>query len=267
MTPNLDPDLDPVHSPSPASPFAFPLFVNSLYASVIRHAPTAEAGLGGRLLYVGKLDDDGRALMVAANIAGAASLAATADQVAGKQAIREGVADFLVMDLDEALRILKNEVRKREPVAVCVAAVPEFIEQEMLERGVLPDLIRQFSLSGAPDFPRTAITFGESPQHIAPVAPAEHESILAWSVAEAPAQWLPRLDGIAIECLSADESPSAKILRRWLRFAPRYLGRLAANTRVLRCPEPTANDIARRIRASTQSGEITVPVRIEFVLP
>ncbi len=43
--------------------------------------------------------------------------------------------------LDEALRILKNEIRKRETVAVCVAAAPETVEREMLERGVLPDLL------------------------------------------------------------------------------------------------------------------------------
>ena len=76
--------------------------------------------------------------MVAGNIAGAASLAATADPVAQKQAIREGVVNFLVTSLDEALRILKNEIRKRETVAVCVAASPQAVAAEMLERGVLP---------------------------------------------------------------------------------------------------------------------------------
>ena len=58
--------------------------------------------------------------MRAANIAGAASLSATADVATQKQAIRDGVVDFLVTSLDEAARILKNEIRKRQPVAVCV---------------------------------------------------------------------------------------------------------------------------------------------------
>ena len=53
--------------------------------------------------------------------AGAATLTASASAEAGKQAMREGVVDFLVTTLDEALRILKNEVRKHETVAVCVA--------------------------------------------------------------------------------------------------------------------------------------------------
>ena len=34
--------------------------------------------------------------------------------------MRDGVIDFLVTSLDEALRILKNEMRKRTAVAVCV---------------------------------------------------------------------------------------------------------------------------------------------------
>src|SRR6202021_1354622 len=114
---------------------AFPILVDRFYASLIRHAPSAEAGLGGRLLYVGELNTHSRLLMAAANIAGAASLAATADPAAGKQATRDGIADFLVTDLDEAHRILKNQIRKREPVAVCVASSPESIEEEMLERG------------------------------------------------------------------------------------------------------------------------------------
>jgi hypothetical protein len=285
MTPDLDsgldPELDPTHSPSASPSLLFPLLVDRFYASLIRHAAVAETGLGGQLLYLGELKEDGRAMMVAANIAGVASLGATEDPTAGKQATREGVADFLVTDLDEALRILKNEIRKREPVAVCVAALPASIEQEMIERGVLPDLVRDLNLNlspgmvpemnansnvaGTSDSPRTAITFGGSPTPIAPVAPAQHESLLTWSVDESPAQWLPRLDALAMECLASDESASGHIGRRWLRFAPRYLGRLAASVHVLRCPEPTANEIASRMRASVQSGAVAIPVRIQFI--
>ena len=84
--------------------------------------PGQEPTLGGKLLYIGELDPAGRALAVAGNIAGVASLCASADPAIQKQAVRDGVVDFLVTSLDEALRILKNEIRKREPVAVCVGA-------------------------------------------------------------------------------------------------------------------------------------------------
>jgi len=276
MAPDLDldldfkPDPDPIRVPKLFSPLAFLFLVERFYAGLIHNASSAEAGLGGRLLYVGDLgsghdpkpNQDGRVLMVAANIAGAASLVATADPVTQKQFIHEGVADFLVTSLDEALRILKNEIRRAEPVAVCIAAAHASIEQEMVERGVLPDLVRDLDLAGTAD---RVVPFGGSPVLVAPLDPAEHESIISWGVDEAPAQWLPRLDAIAMDCLAADESLSAQIARRWLHLAPRYLGRLAGNVRVLRCSAPAANGIVERMRAAIQSGKISVPVRIDSV--
>jgi len=99
------------------------------YAALIPTAGSdAEPNLGGKLLYAGELDQEGRALIVAANIAGAASLTATAGSAAQKQAIRGGIIDFLVTSLDEALRILKNEIRKRETVTVCVTAATAAVE-------------------------------------------------------------------------------------------------------------------------------------------
>src|ERR1035437_3667290 len=113
---------------NPSAALEFALQVERCYAGLILaagHGPDAEPSLGGKLLYTGPLDAQASALLVAANIAGAASLTVSAEAAAGKQAIRDGVVDFLVTSLDEALRILKNEIRKRETVAVCVALAPE----------------------------------------------------------------------------------------------------------------------------------------------
>jgi hypothetical protein len=219
---------------NPSPPLDFTLQVESLYTALLRYAspsPGEEQTLGGKLLYAAELDPRGRALLVAANIAGAASLAATADAAAQKQSIRDGVADFLVNSLDEALRILKNEIRKHETVAVCIASAPEDVEREMLERGVLPDLL-------AP---------------IEPAPPAPGEALLTWRVAAAPAQGLPKLDAIALECLPANPDHGA---RRWLRLAPRYLGRLAQGIRILRCEPIVANAIVDRIQSAVARGEI-----------
>jgi hypothetical protein len=263
MPANLDPD--PNRLPKFLPPLAFLVLVERFYASLIHCASSAEAGLGGRLLYVGDFDGNDRALMVAANIAGAASLAVTADPIEPKLAMQDGVADFLVNSLDEALRILKNEIRKREPVAVCVAASPALIEQEMLERGVMPDLVRETSSSDRSELSRVVLFFGGRPTAVASLAPARDESVISWSVNEAPAKWLPRLDAIAMDFFVSDESESAQTARRWLHLAPRYLGRLAGNLRVLRCPNSTAQDLANRMRASVQSGAVGVPVRIEIL--
>jgi len=231
--------LDPI----PSDALEFILRVEERYAALMLSAggcADGEPSLGGKLLYAGELDGQGRALLVAGNIAGAASLAASAGAAAQKQAIRDGVADFLVTSLDEALRILKNEIRKRETVAVCVGTAPEAVEGEMLERGVLPDLL--------PRAGRT-VALGSQP-------------VLSWRVDAAPAHWLPRLDAIALDCVGNIADARSATARRWLRLAPRYLGRLAQGLRLLRCKPEFAQDFAVRVEDAVRRGEIAAAVEI-----
>lgn len=230
-----------LESPSPA--LAFLASVARDYARLIGTTVACpETGLGGKLFYAGELDGEGRALTVAANIAGAATLAATADRGAQRQAVCDGVADFVVTSLDEALRILKNQLRKRETAAVCVTLAPEAAAAEMRERGVAPDLARSDA---------------EAAQS-AETAPQKATGTLTWSVASAPAQWLPRLDAIGLDCLAAEDW----IQRRWLRLAPRYLGRMAGGARLLACDREFASRFAERVRMQVERGEIAVGVEI-----
>src|SRR5262249_35821687 len=153
-----------------------------------------------RLLYAGELDDLGRAMVLAANVAGCATLAATADHAAQKQSIRDGVVDFLVTSLDEALRILKNEVRQRKTVAVCVGATPEPVESEMIERGVLPDLV----FTGSPDQRRNTRDFGADVLEVRLGGPDLNRAWLTWHVQQTPAHWMPKLDTAALDCMEAN---------------------------------------------------------------
>jgi Urocanase Rossmann-like domain len=223
----------------------FALQVERFYSTLIQGAGRSDEppSLGGKLLYAGELDSQGRALLVAANIAGAASLAATADPAAQKQAIRDGVADFLVNSLDEALRILKNEIRKRETVAVCIAGTPDSVQSEMRERGVVPDLLAPLQL----------------------ISDSAGEAVLSWRVSTAPAQWLPKLDAIALSCLEQQGGTEVEPARRWLRLAPRYLGRIAQGTRVLRCGSAVATEMVARVRRAVESGEIATEVLIGLI--
>lgn len=234
--------------PPLSAAFDFLLAVERLYAGLVAAAPGS--GLGGKLLYIGALGPDGRALAAAANIASAASLAVIPGVAAQKQAVREGIIDFLVADLDEALRILKNQLRKREPAAVCIASALEPVEDAMFERGVLPDLlgptVSEMSLRGWPAAARVAS---------APLAAGE--VLVAWSVAAAPALWLPRMDALAAECLPAD----AAAARRWLRLAPRYTGRLAQSVRLLRCPQGAALALSSRVSADADLRD-----HVEFLI-
>ena len=229
---------------------AFAMKVHALYWQVIGSAqsraaqPVPDAGLGGSLLYAGFLDDRGRALLIAGNISGCATLAVSSDSLAHKQAIRDGVIDFLVNSLDEALRILKNEIRQRKTVAVCVAAQPEAIEAEMLDRGVHPDLDRS-AVESAP-----ALDLG-SPDRV----------LVSWQIASSPARWMPRLDNIALDYLAPDDFWH----RRWLRLSPRYLGRPAQSFRLFWMPARSRSPFLREIREQVEKGEIAAPVAIQIV--
>jgi hypothetical protein len=249
-------------SPNPPAALEFILQVERFYAGLFLaagHGPDAEPSLGGKLLYAGQLDAQACALLVAANIAGAASLAFSADADAGKQATRDGVVDFLVNSIDEALRILKNEIRKRSTVAVCVAQNSETdFARQLLERGVLPDLLPLRS-APAPEF---AAFLSQGARPVVAILPHANQVLLTWSVADTPAQWLPKLDALAIACLSSDLSSATASARRWLRLAPRYLGRLAQCARLLRCDESTAAKFRKLVQAQRESGEIPVAVEI-----
>ena len=218
--------------------FALPLTFSGVSAL---EGENGEPSLGGLLFYAGLLDDEGRALVVAANIAGATTMVATADATAQRRATRDGVIDFLVTSLDEALRILKNEIRKRETVAVCVTAAPERIEHEMLERGVLPDLLR------------LGVTSEADSQY------SGGGSIVTWSVADSPALWLPKLDALALDCLASNP-----VARRWLRLAPRYLGRMAQNMRLLRCDEATAQMIHEQLHSFSPPPAVSIRIHNSF---
>lgn len=239
--------------PSPSA-FDFLAHVAQAYASLLETPLAApEMGLGSKLFYAGELDDHSRALVVAANIAGAATLVATADCEAQKQAIRDGVVDFVVTTLDEALRILKNQLRKRETVSVCVALSPSDVEREMNERGVAPDLLRR----DVTMLPRhEALMLHEDDQ--AEVDLSKIPALVVWRVDSAPAHWLPKLDAIALDSLDAD----AWAARRWLRLSPRFLGRMAQGLRLLDSDREFAARFIERVHQSVDRSEIAAGVEI-----
>jgi urocanate hydratase len=251
--------LDPSSTPA----FDFLTQVAVSYASLLE-SPLAhpETGLGGNLFYAGELEAAGRALVVAANIAGAGTLVAAADPAAQKQAIRDGVADFVVTTLDEALRILKNQLRKRETVAVCVALPPSGVEDEMNERGVAPDLLRR-EMRISPLHQALVLQRNEEAPIVPEDAPTEPDpsrtpALVTWRVNSALPKDLVKLDEIALDCLDADAWPA----RRWLRLSPRYLGRLAQELRLLDSNREFAARFINRVRQSVDRGEIAAAVEI-----
>lgn len=178
-------------------------------------------------------DRDGEELALATMIAGGTYLAVEPDAQRLKTALRHGACDFLVNTLDEALRVLKNEIRKHTPLSVGLLGAADEIQPAMTERGVQPDILSGIEAAksspaaqaggvflnrGAQLFPADAADIAESP--------AADEVI--WTAAT-PRE-LRRLDAAALETLSARDT----MQRQWLERAGAYFDRQSPRERVFR---------------------------------
>jgi len=234
-----------------------PIFdVYCFYAALTATLPPAfqfvpQQGLGGKLLYVGEINESGRSLLFAGNIAGAASLAASADPLEQRSAIRDGVVDFVVTSLEEALRILKNEIRKRQAVSVGVGLSAEALTRAMLDRGVLPDLLGP-AVAG----------MGFEPDGARSVLPLESDAaeFVTWSVDGPFARWMPRLDACAQAVIPAEDI----VRQRWLRLAPRYLGRPAQREHGVMLSAGEVTVFREQVRAMLSEPEDSATVAIKI---
>src|SRR5450755_1360515 len=97
--------------------------------------------LAGKLIVSGGMGGMGGAQPLAATMTGACFLGIDVDAERIKKRLKTGYCDFMVNSLDEALRILKNAVRKKEAVSVGLVGNCADVIPEMAERGVLPDIL------------------------------------------------------------------------------------------------------------------------------
>lgn len=202
------------------------------------------ADLGGWLLLYSGLSHEEAALTMASNVAGSASLGLEQDASRAKQALRSGVCDFVVNNLNEALRILKNEIRNRRAVSVVLIGEVEATVAEMVARGVQPDIVTfpvpEFLDRGA----RTLVSNGQD--GLVPVR---------WEIPQEPMRWLPVLDEMAIASL---KNPDVRA--RWVRAAPRYLGRRFAEKRYVRMTPAEVDTFTSAIRKAVTTEQIPVEV-------
>jgi urocanate hydratase len=97
--------------------------------------------LEGKLIVSGGMGGMGGAQPLAATMAGAAFLGIEVDAERIKKRLKTGYCDFMVNTLDEALRILKNAVRKKQGVSVGLVGNCSDVVPELAARGVVPDLL------------------------------------------------------------------------------------------------------------------------------
>ena len=214
-------------------------------------AASPELGGGSLLLYLG-LDRRGVSLAIAANIASGASLGVDPDLARAKASIRSGACDFLVNTLDESLRILKNEIRKKKAVSVVLVGSAPGVVAEMVERGVQPEILVGTTPGMETLAERGARRLG---------AAWANGVAVTWGVAREPLRWLPVVDRLAVQALDpAGAATSAR--KRWLEAAPRYLGRALAGQRYLRMSEAEAETFVAAVRREVENGAIPVAVTV-----
>ncbi len=97
--------------------------------------------LAGKLVVTGGMGGMGGAQPLAATMNGAAFLGIDVDPERIKRRVKTGYCDVMVTNLDEALRILKNAVRKREAASVGLVGNCADIIPELARRGVVPDVL------------------------------------------------------------------------------------------------------------------------------
>jgi urocanate hydratase len=97
--------------------------------------------LSGKLIVSGGMGGMGGAQPLAATMTGAAFLGIEVDPERIKKRLKSGYCDFMVNSLDEALRILKNAVRKKENISVGLVGNCADVIPELAERGVVPDIL------------------------------------------------------------------------------------------------------------------------------
>jgi hypothetical protein len=217
---------------------------------------------GGSLTLSLGLDPAGAALSIAANIAGAVSLAIDDNPTHLREVVRIGACDFVVNTLDEAIRAMKNEVRKHAPLSVALQANPLVALKEILDRGLSPQLFSTFLPPSDLTPQQTSIfnhavhqfqsqdsslvdfSTGESNPQPAPFTPSD--TLLTpllterdWTLHTFPFDTptaLRTFDSLALSVLS----PQDTLRRRWLEAAPRILQRQRPPQRTLWLTPPEA---------------------------
>lgn len=229
--------------------------------------PDASAdGLAGLLLTCVGYDLAGAELALATTIAGGTFLGIDPSSEHLKTAVRNGSCDFMVNTLDESLRVLKNELRKKKALSVGLLGEATAILPAMVERGVQPDLVAE---SGVPtetassDYRPVLLTLLErGAVHVDLRAAKDSHSSgfleVSWTASSLAD--LRRMDELALQQLPADDF----IRRRWLRHAPAYFHRQRPLQRVLGMYSEEVTRLAEAFKNAISAGEIQSPATLHW---
>ncbi|MDE1161556.1 MAG: hypothetical protein PW792_06365 [Acidobacteriaceae bacterium] len=185
-----------------------------------------ESSWAGKLVVTAGEGCSATGLCAAVAIAGGTCLAIDPDAKAVRSIFREGGVDFVVNTLDEALRVLKNEVRQGRPLGVALTADVEAVLVEFRERGVLAELAVE-----AASFPAKAYAS-------LPVEGSEELSV--WLAARG---WQEALVPRDAGWVFAEDDPRW----RWVRGIARYQRSASRESRAVWLSEAELSNLSRAL--------------------
>ncbi|MHB1795992.1 MAG: hypothetical protein ACYCPO_13600 [Acidobacteriaceae bacterium] len=232
-----------------------------------RFPEAAADGLAGRLVACVGFGLEGAELALAATISGGTFLGIDPSSDRLKAAVRNGSCDFMVNTLEESLRVLKNEIRKRKALSVGLLGEASTILPAMVERGVQPDLVAETAASDSVatvrlDRPALLQLIERGAVRVDTPA-AKHSSSaglveVVWT-AESLAD-LKRMDTLALEELPPDDT----IRRRWLQQAPGCFHRQRPLQRVLDLRPEELTRLLRTFQDAISTGKIQSPATLHW---
>lgn len=219
--------------------------------------------LAGRMVLSAGFGLPGSEWALATTIAGGVFLGIDPGPLALKAAVQSGACDFMVTTLDEALRVMKNELRKHTPLAAGLLGATLETLQAMVERGVQPDLIvdaispgttgescrpalRPFEQRGAAILAEAALT------------PDRAAAETVWTAANR--QDLRRMDRIALDLLPEED----RIRRRWLEQAAGCFDRRKPLERVLGLLPQERQNFIDALQRENSSSAFEMPASVHW---
>ena len=258
-----DPDISSATQPNQTAVYRRYVQLQSICGERFRDKPAE--GLAGLLLLCVGFGLEGAELALATTISGGTFLGIDPFTEHLKAAVRNGSCDFMVNTLDESLRVLKNELRKKKALSVGLLGEASAILPAMVERGVQPDLVADSS----PSDNETALPCRASLQafiergaiHVDPkAAKAFHASEfleVIWTASTLAD--LRRMDELALQQLPADDSTR----RRWLQHAPVYFHRQRPLQRILEMRHEEVTRLAQQFKNAILAREIQSPATLQ----
>ena len=212
---------------------------------------------GKFVVSVGMVGPDG-ANPLAVKLNGGAFLGIDAEPEIIKRRVKAGYCDVMVNDLDEALRILKNAVRKREPASVGLVGDCGVLLPVLAERGIVPDMLAgqtPAELPGVLELQKLGAMTFECENYIR--ALSQERAPLTWEALSGEASDIYRIDRLLLEMFPNDE-----MLGRWIPLARKHLRfqGLPARTCWLRYDDVAKFGMA--LNETVTRGEVKAPIAI-----